>query len=131
LVDPRGRPVGGGGDVPTAARVLLGREPSAAPPGGVVGWVPAVCVLLRRVALDSVDGFDPRYVDAFDDVDLGERLGRAGWLCLRAPRALATVHPSGPGPPERSAPARRLYVHERSPAVARALLTLAGRGPRG
>ncbi|MCO1654741.1 glycosyltransferase family 2 protein [Pseudonocardia humida] len=130
LVDPSGRPVGGGGDVPSAGRVLLGRESATPPTGGVVGWLPASCLLLRRTALDSVDGFDPRYVDAFDDVDLGARLARAGWLTLRVPAAVATVHPSEHGSPEHPVAARRRYVHDRSPAVARALLGLAGRGPR-
>jgi N-acetylglucosaminyl-diphospho-decaprenol L-rhamnosyltransferase len=130
LLDPSGQPVGGGGDVPTAAQVLLGREPAGPPAGGVVGWLPAACLLLRRTALDSVDGFDPGYVDAFDDVDLGARLAEAGWLCLRVPRATATLHPSAPGPSGLPATARRRFVHDRSPAVARALLTLAGRGPR-
>jgi hypothetical protein len=49
----------------------------------VVGWLPAECLLLRRTALDSVDGFDPGYVDALDDVDLGARLG-GGRLALPA-----------------------------------------------
>jgi N-acetylglucosaminyl-diphospho-decaprenol L-rhamnosyltransferase len=130
LRDPRGGLVGGGGDLPSVGQVLLGREPSSAPAGGVVGWLPADCLLLRRAAFDSVDGFDSRYVDAFDDVDLGRRLAGAGWLCLRVPRAAATIHPSVHGSPVRSVAARRRYVHDSGPAVARALLALAGRGPR-
>ncbi len=135
LCDPSGRPLPGGGDVPTAVRVLGGRGPAVVPDGGPVGWLPMTAVLLRRAALDSVDGFDPRYVDAFDDVDLGDRMGRAGWLLLRVPEAAATVrpaavHPSAHGSPKRPGAARRRYVHDRSPAVVRALLALAGRGAR-
>jgi N-acetylglucosaminyl-diphospho-decaprenol L-rhamnosyltransferase len=130
LLDVDGRPAGGGGDVPGAVDVLRGWVRPVVPPTGVVGWLPATAVLLRRVALDSVDGFDPRYVDAFDDVDLGERLGRAGWLCQHTRQAVVTVQPSVAVAAERSAAARRRYVHDRSPAVARALLGLAGRGPR-
>jgi N-acetylglucosaminyl-diphospho-decaprenol L-rhamnosyltransferase len=53
----------------------------------VAGWLSGSCLLLRRTAFDSVDGFDPRYFMYFEDVDLGDRLGRAGWLNVYVPSA--------------------------------------------
>ncbi|WP_317495570.1 glycosyltransferase family 2 protein [Haloechinothrix sp. LS1_15] len=51
------------------------------------GWLSGSCLLLRREAFDSVRGFDPRYFMYFEDVDLGDRLGRAGWLNIYVPSA--------------------------------------------
>lgn len=58
------------------------------------GWLSGSCLLLRRAAFDSVDGFDPRYFMYFEDVDLGDRLGRAGWLNVYVPSA-EVVHIQG------------------------------------
>jgi len=55
------------------------------------GWLSGSCLLLRREAFDSLGGFDPSYFMYFEDVDLGERLTRAGWLNVYAPSA-AIVH---------------------------------------
>ncbi|OLR90437.1 glycosyltransferase family 2 protein [Actinokineospora bangkokensis] len=51
------------------------------------GWLSGSCLLLRRTAFDSVTGFDPRYFMYFEDVDLGERLGQAGWQNVYVPTA--------------------------------------------
>lgn len=51
------------------------------------GWLSGSCLLMRRVAFDSVDGFDPRYFLYFEDVDLGDRLARAGWRNIYVPTA--------------------------------------------
>ena len=53
------------------------------------GWLSGSCLLLRREAWDSVDGFDPRYFMYFEDVDLGDRMHRAGWLNVYVPGAVA------------------------------------------
>jgi N-acetylglucosaminyl-diphospho-decaprenol L-rhamnosyltransferase len=53
-------------------------------------WLSGSCLLLRRVAFESVGGFDPRYFMYFEDVDLGDRLGRAGWLNVYVPTAEVT-----------------------------------------
>ncbi|MBM7770058.1 N-acetylglucosaminyl-diphospho-decaprenol L-rhamnosyltransferase [Actinokineospora baliensis] len=53
----------------------------------VAGWLSGSCLLLRRTAFDSVDGFDTRYFMYFEDVDLGERLGEAGWQNVYVPSA--------------------------------------------
>ena len=51
------------------------------------GWLSGSCLLLRRDAFDSVGGFDPGFVAFFEDVDLGERLNRAGWHNVYVPAA--------------------------------------------
>ncbi|PPK69804.1 N-acetylglucosaminyl-diphospho-decaprenol L-rhamnosyltransferase [Actinokineospora auranticolor] len=51
------------------------------------GWLSGSCLLLRRTAFDSVEGFDSRYFMYFEDVDLGERLGEAGWQNVYVPSA--------------------------------------------
>ncbi|TCK20528.1 N-acetylglucosaminyl-diphospho-decaprenol L-rhamnosyltransferase [Pseudonocardia endophytica] len=68
------------------------------------GWLSGSCLLLRREAFDSVDGFDARYFMYFEDVDLGERLGLAGWRNVYVPSA-EVVHVGGAstGKPEVSA----------------------------
>lgn len=58
------------------------------------GWLSGSCLLMRRDAFDSVDGFDPRYFMYFEDVDLGDRLARAGWLNVYVPSA-EVVHIQG------------------------------------
>jgi N-acetylglucosaminyl-diphospho-decaprenol L-rhamnosyltransferase len=78
------------------------------------GWLSGSCVLLRREAWDSVDGFDPRYFMYFEDVDLGDRLGRAGWHNVYVPDA-QVVHTGGHAT-TRDVPtsARMLREHHRS-----------------
>jgi N-acetylglucosaminyl-diphospho-decaprenol L-rhamnosyltransferase len=58
------------------------------------GWLSGSCLLLRRAAFDSVGGFDSRYFMYFEDVDLGDRLARAGWLNVYVPSA-TVVHIQG------------------------------------
>ncbi len=53
-------------------------------------WLSGSCLLLRRAAFESVGGFDSRYFMYFEDVDLGDRLGRAGWLNIYVPTAEVT-----------------------------------------
>jgi N-acetylglucosaminyl-diphospho-decaprenol L-rhamnosyltransferase len=86
---------------------------------GPTGWTSAPALLLRRVALDSVDGFDPRYPGRLDDLDLAERLTRAGWLTVHVPAAVV-CHPGIPERPDVGA-ARR-YLADRVPRPVRALL---------
>ncbi|GAA3017283.1 glycosyltransferase family 2 protein [Actinokineospora globicatena] len=58
------------------------------------GWLSGSCLLLRRAAFDSVDGFDTRYFMYFEDVDLGERLSQAGWQNVYVPSA-SVMHIQG------------------------------------
>lgn len=58
-------------------------EPTERP----VGWLSGACLLVRRSAFDQVNGFDERYFMYMEDVDLGDRLGAAGWLNVYVPSA--------------------------------------------
>ncbi|HEY9388221.1 MAG TPA: glycosyltransferase family 2 protein, partial [Mycobacteriales bacterium] len=66
------------------------RQERGAPREGVAGWLSGSCLLLRRAAFDAVGGFDPSYFMYFEDLDLCERIGRAGWLNVYAPSAVIT-----------------------------------------
>jgi N-acetylglucosaminyl-diphospho-decaprenol L-rhamnosyltransferase len=75
------------------------------------GWLSGSCQLFRRAAFDSVDGFDPRYFMYFEDVDLGDRIGRAGWQNVYAPSA-AVTHIGGTATSR--APKKMLAAHHES-----------------
>ena len=77
------------------------------------GWLSGACVLLRRAAFEQVGGFDPAYFMFFEDVDLGDRLGAAGWPSVYVPAALAT-HVGGTSWRER--PATMISAHHASAA---------------
>ncbi|MEO6703054.1 MAG: glycosyltransferase family 2 protein [Jatrophihabitantaceae bacterium] len=61
------------------------RQERAEPVERVAGWLSGSCLLVRRVAFESVGGFDPSYFMYFEDVDLCHRLADAGWLNVYAP----------------------------------------------
>ena len=85
---------------------------SAVTPGrGRRGWLSGSCLLVRRDAFDEVGGFDPAYFMYFEDVDLGERLGRAGWQNVYVPSA-AVVHTGGHATTRE--PSRMAAEHHRS-----------------
>jgi N-acetylglucosaminyl-diphospho-decaprenol L-rhamnosyltransferase len=75
------------------------------------GWLSGSCLLLRREAFEAVGGFDERYFMYFEDVDLGDRLRRAGWLNVYVPQAGVT-HLGGHATARASA--RMLAAHHRS-----------------
>lgn len=72
------------------------------------GWLSGACLLLRREAFEQVGGFDESYFMFFEDVDLGERLGRAGWENLYVPDVHVT-HVGGTSWRERPAPMIRAH----------------------
>ena len=82
-------------------------EPSERP----VGWLSGSCLLLRRAAFDEVSGFDERYFMYMEDVDLGDRLGGAGWQNVYVPSA-EILHDKGHAAGRD--PARNLAAHHRS-----------------
>ena len=103
---------GGGG------RAIRGRPPTdnerGAPQEGPVGWLSGSCLLVRRAAFDAVGGFDPDYFMYFEDVDLGERLGRAGWQNVYVPRPRSPTS----APMRRPANPRRMATeHHAAPVV--------------
>jgi N-acetylglucosaminyl-diphospho-decaprenol L-rhamnosyltransferase len=55
-----------------------------------VGWLSGSCLLVRRAAFDAIDGFDSRYFMYMEDVDFGDRMGRAGWHNIFVPDAEVT-----------------------------------------
>ncbi|HEX3548040.1 MAG TPA: glycosyltransferase family 2 protein [Mycobacterium sp.] len=83
------------------------KEPSERP----VGWLSGSCLLLRRAAFDEVSGFDERYFMYMEDVDLGDRLGRAGWQNVYVPSA-EILHDKGHSTGRD--PARNLAAHHKS-----------------
>jgi N-acetylglucosaminyl-diphospho-decaprenol L-rhamnosyltransferase len=54
------------------------------------GWLSGSCFLVRRSAFDAIGGFDEGYFMYFEDVDLGFRLGRAGFRNVYEPSAKVT-----------------------------------------
>lgn len=60
----------------------------------VAGWLSGSCLLVRRRAFEQIGGFDESYFMYFEDVDLGDRLARAGWSNIYCPSARA-AHEGG------------------------------------
>ncbi|SBN63954.1 N-acetylglucosaminyl-diphospho-decaprenol L-rhamnosyltransferase [Curtobacterium sp. 9128] len=58
------------------------------------GWLSGACVLVRRDVFDRLGGFDEGYFMYFEDVDLGWRIGKAGFRNVYDPSATA-VHVGG------------------------------------
>ena len=82
-------------------------EPSERP----VGWLSGSCLLVRRSAFSQVGGFDERYFMYMEDVDLGDRLGKAGWLNVYVPSAEVLHHK---GHSTGRDPASHLAAHHKS-----------------
>ena len=59
-----------------------------------VGWLSGACLLLPAAAWRRLEGFDDDYFMFFEDVDLGERVGRAGWLNVQVSDSVV-VHEQG------------------------------------
>lgn len=77
------------------------------------GWLSGACLLVRHTAWEQVAGFDESYFMFFEDVDLGERLGLAGWENVYVPGAVV-VHDQGAS--WRDKPAAMIRAHHASAA---------------
>ncbi|MFT4041852.1 MAG: glycosyltransferase family 2 protein [Gordonia sp. (in: high G+C Gram-positive bacteria)] len=107
------------------------RADDVAPSERPVGWLSGSCLLVRREAFQSIGGFDERYFMYMEDVDLGDRLGKAGWLNVYVPGA-EVVHAKGHSAdrdPESMLPAHHRSAYrfqaDRHPGLLRAPLRLA------
>jgi N-acetylglucosaminyl-diphospho-decaprenol L-rhamnosyltransferase len=87
------------------------RQERLEPSERAVGWLSGSCLLLRRTAFDEVGGFDERYFMYMEDVDLGDRLGAAGWQNVYVPSA-EILHDKGHATGRD--PARNLAAHHKS-----------------
>lgn len=74
------------------------------------GWLSGACLLMRPEAFAQLDGFDPEYFMFFEDVDLGLRMGQAGWQSVYVPSA-TVIHDQGASWRDRPAPMIRAH-HE-------------------
>jgi N-acetylglucosaminyl-diphospho-decaprenol L-rhamnosyltransferase len=66
------------------------RDTEAAPVARDAGWLSGACLLVRRSAFAELGGFDDAYFMYFEDVDLGYRLGKAGYLNRYEPAAIVS-----------------------------------------
>lgn len=74
-------------------------------------WLSGSCFLVRRSAWEEIGGFDETFFMFFEDVDLGRRLGRAGYKIVWEPAA-SVAHMGGHT--WRSDPAPMLEAHHDS-----------------
>lgn len=87
------------------------RQERLEPSERAVGWLSGACLLVRRAAFDAIGGFDERYFLYMEDVDLGDRLAKAGWLNVYVPSS-EVLHQKGHATGKD--PARNLAAHHRS-----------------
>jgi N-acetylglucosaminyl-diphospho-decaprenol L-rhamnosyltransferase len=87
------------------------RDSSSDPVRRDAGWLSGACVLVRKSAFDELGGFDDGYFMYFEDVDLGYRLGKAGYRNVYEPAAVV-VHSGAHSTSDHSA--RMISVHHES-----------------
>lgn len=58
--------------------------------GRDAGWLSGACLLMPRRVFEELEGFDEGYFMYFEDVDLGYRLGKAGYRSRYVPQAAVT-----------------------------------------
>ena len=87
------------------------RQERQEPSERAVGWLSGSCLLIRRAAFDEMHGFDERYFMYMEDVDLGDRMNKAGWQNVYVPSA-EILHDKGHATGRD--PARNLAAHHAS-----------------
>jgi N-acetylglucosaminyl-diphospho-decaprenol L-rhamnosyltransferase len=87
------------------------RQERLEPSERAVGWLSGSCLLVRKAAFDQIGGFDERYFMYMEDVDLGDRMARAGWQNVYVPTA-EILHDKGHATGRN--PARNLAAHHTS-----------------
>ena len=87
------------------------RDSSGDPVRRDAGWLSGACMLVRKSAFDELGGFDNGYFMYFEDVDLGYRLGKAGYRNVYEPAAVV-VHSGAHSTSDHSV--RMIAVHHES-----------------
>jgi hypothetical protein len=85
------------------ARDTIGSAGAYAEPA-TPDWLSGGCVLVRRSALDEVDGFDEGFFLYSEETDLFRRLRTRGWRARFEPGATARHTCNGSAPPDTTAP---------------------------
>ncbi|MBX3067280.1 MAG: glycosyltransferase family 2 protein [Cryobacterium sp.] len=78
------------------------------------GWLSGSCLLVRRSAFDEIGGFDEGYFMYFEDVDLGYRLGKRGYINRYEPTAKVTHSGAHSTTSSISASAKMIAEHHKS-----------------
>jgi GT2 family glycosyltransferase len=102
------RRIGAGGAVDDRGRISLLPDITSATPYDVA-WIEGCCMLLKPDAFRSVQGFDEQYFLYYEEIDLCERLRKAGWH-VRLEPAVTVHHPK----PNVSAPPHVAYYMTRN-----------------
>ena len=90
------------------------KESESGPVRRDAGWLSGAALLVRRSAFEQLGGFDTDYFMYFEDVDLGYRLGKAGYRNVYEPAA--TVIHTGAHSTEGES-ARMIQAHHDSARV--------------
>jgi N-acetylglucosaminyl-diphospho-decaprenol L-rhamnosyltransferase len=77
------------------------------------GWLSGACFLVRRSAFEQLGGFDEGYFMYFEDVDLGYRLGKAGYRNVYEPAA-TVIHSGAHSTETESQAAAMIAAHHAS-----------------
>jgi N-acetylglucosaminyl-diphospho-decaprenol L-rhamnosyltransferase len=120
LVNPDGTRQASCFSFPTPVQTLLKEtslskiwsdELSKVSPGSAqdVPWVLGAALAIRRLAFESVGGFDPSFFMYYEEVDLCYRLNKSGWQTHFTPSATVTHIGGASTKQQRTSMARQLY----------------------
>ena len=86
---------------PLVARHIYYRQPSDLPEANQIRAyqaLTAACLLVRKNAFEDVRGFDERYWNGYEDIDLCFKLQEKGWKLVYSPESVLIHHESVSGP---------------------------------